>query len=141
MITTPKATLVPVVAALLALAVLAVGCGRSSTTAPAGSSATAHGPDAPGAIRTVLVARDRMPAPSRAGAPLHALRVAGPVPGRGVIGTVLSDEDCAPDARGVSHCLNAIGLPGDRVLQVRHPHRMVDVPCLSPGERVNVRAA
>ena len=96
---------------------------------------------APVATRTLLVSADRMPQPSRVNAPLHSLRVSGLLPQRGTTGTVLSDERCAPDARGVSHCLNEIRLASGRVLRIRHPHRMTEVACLSPGEHITVRAA
>ena len=88
--------------------------------------------------RTVLVSSERMPAPSVPGSVLHALRISGVVPGSMTRATVLSDRDCAPDARGVSRCVNAMRLSTGRVLAVRHPHRMMNVPCLEPGERVRV---
>ena len=91
--------------------------------------------------RIVLVSDTRMPAPSPAATRLHALRVSGRMPSRPVAATVLTDEDCAPDARGVSRCINSVRLPSGRTLDLRHPHRMMEVPCLSPGERVTVRAA
>lgn len=137
-----KAILITIFAAPLAivLAILAIGSGGPDADAPSPANATAH-TQAEGGVRTVLVSRDRMPAPSPAGETLHALRVSGPLPTGEALGTVLTDEDCAPDGRGVSHCLNEIELPGERLLRVRHPHRMTEVPCLSPGERVSVRAA
>lgn len=116
-------------AAPLAIAalILAVGSGDADDSAPPG--------------RTLLVSRAEMPPPSRADRPLHALRVSGAVPRRPTSGTVLTDEQCAPDARGVSHCLNEINLSNGQVLRVRHPHRMMDVACLAPGERVTVAPA
>jgi hypothetical protein len=53
-------------------------------------------------------------------------------------GTVLSDEDCAADAMGISNCLNRIRLEDGRTIAVRHPHDMREVPCLAPGEPVRV---
>jgi hypothetical protein len=55
------------------------------------------------------------------------------------MGVVLTDEQCQPDAAGVSHCLNTIRLTSGQTIAVRHPHRMSEVPCLAPGERVTVR--
>lgn len=52
--------------------------------------------------------------------------------------TVLTDEQCAPDSQGISHCLNALRLDNGEILTVRHNHRMHDVPCLQPGEMVRV---
>jgi hypothetical protein len=55
--------------------------------------------------------------------------------------TVLTDENCQPDADGVSHCLNRIryetaGGAGEAAL--RHHHRMTEEPCLTPGESLVV---
>jgi hypothetical protein len=55
--------------------------------------------------------------------------------------TVLTDENCAPDAQGYSHCLNDVRLADGSVLRLRHNHRMSMVPCLSPGEEVIVEEA
>lgn len=49
---------------------------------------------------------------------------------------VLTDTRCAPDAMGVSHCLNRMQLADGTSITVVHDHRMMDMPCLSPGERV-----
>lgn len=95
----------------------------------------------PQAQRTVAVSNAYMPRPSEPGATLNALRITGRIPGRPEGGTVLTDDDCAPDARGISRCVNRIRLGSGRRLSVRHPHRMMEVPCLSPGELVRVRAA
>lgn len=125
-------------AALVVLTVVATSDGGDPP--PAGPSAQVVGISPP-ELRTVLVADARMPAPSPAGTRLHALRVSGQVPGRPSTATVLTDEDCAADARGISHCLNRVRLASGATLSVRHPHRMMEVPCLSPGERVMVRPA
>ncbi len=63
------------------------------------------------------------------------------MPARGVPAEVLTDEDCAPDSSGISHCRNALRLEDGRTIVVRHPHDMRQVPCLTPGERVVVRPA
>lgn len=91
--------------------------------------------------RTLLVTDRRMPPPSPPGGRLHAFFVSGRMPGGPSAATVLTDEDCAPDRRGVSRCLNRLQLASGRTLAVRHPHSMMEVPCLSPGERVSVRPA
>jgi hypothetical protein len=49
---------------------------------------------------------------------------------------VLTDTRCNPDAMGVSHCLNRMRLANGTVVTVVHDHRMMDMPCLSPGEHV-----
>lgn len=51
---------------------------------------------------------------------------------------VLSDSRCQPDAAGVSHCLNRLRLANGRTVTVVHDHRMMNMPCLSPGEHVVV---
>jgi hypothetical protein len=56
------------------------------------------------------------------------------------ITTVLTDENCQPDAAGVSHCINRLHAPGGVRIVVRHNHRMHEVRCLVPGERVQLRA-
>lgn len=93
----------------------------------------------PMTMRRLLVSVRREPAPSRPGATMRALRLRGVVPRTGAVGTVVSDDDCAPDAAGISHCVNRIRLANGRILRVRHPHRMAEVPCMTPGERVQVR--
>mgnify|MGYP001014328007 CR=1 FL=1 len=113
------------------------GGGRESADAP--PAAGAHSQST--TTRTLLVSRRAMPEPSRPGAALNALRVAGVMPSGPDVGTVLTDEQCEPDAEGVSHCLNRLRLTDGRTLTVRHPHRMSEVPCMVPGETVRVRPA
>jgi hypothetical protein len=97
-------------------------------------------PSATAPVRTVIAFRS-MPAPSRPGATLHVM-LADPQPAvKPQGGTVLSDEACTPDATGLSHCLNRIRLADGAVITVVHPHRMSEVPCLAPGERVRVAMA
>lgn len=91
--------------------------------------------------RTVLVSDDRIPEPSLPGSSLRALRVSGSLPGRPSAARVLTDEDCAPNAQGLSRCLNRVRLAGGGTLSLRHPRRMMEVPCLSPGERIAIRPA
>ena len=78
-----------------------------------------------------------MPSPSNADG-LHAKLVRGTMPRNAVEAVVLTDEECAPDASGISHCLNRLRLPDGSDIQVRHPHDMTQVPCLAPGERVRL---
>ena len=69
---------------------------------------------------------------------LHAKLVRGAMPRATTEATVLTDEQCQPDARGVSHCLNRLRLSDGTQIEVRHPHDMSDVACLSPGEHVRL---
>ncbi len=144
----PRSKIVGLVAGALLVIALAVGAALSRGGEPARTPAAAgsalapdqsHAP--PAATRTVLVSRSGRAAPSQPGGPMNAERLTGAVPSAPTIATVLSDEDCQPDADGVSHCRNRLRLPGGRELTVRHPHRMADVPCMTPGERVRVAPA
>jgi hypothetical protein len=53
-------------------------------------------------------------------------------------GTVTSDTNCAPDARGLSHCHNGIDLDNGMRIVVVHTHAMMQHPCLKPGQRITV---
>jgi hypothetical protein len=94
------------------------------------------------ALRTLVVSpRHSDPVPSRPGRTLHARLTGGRMPRAAITAVVTSDEDCAPDAAGISNCLNRLRLADGTRLAVRHPHRMAEVPCLSPGERVKLHGA
>ena len=54
---------------------------------------------------------------------------------------VVTDENCTPDADGVSHCRNEIRMANGKTVRVQHDHRMHEVPCLVPGEKVRLRSA
>lgn len=88
-------------------------------------------------VRTLVVGRAQPPA-SRPGVRLNARLVEGPMPSAATEGTVLTDEDCGADSRGISNCLNRIRLADGREISVRHPHDMREVPCFAPGEPVYV---
>ena len=92
-------------------------------------------------MRSLTVTTKGEPAPSEHPERMRALLLDGHLPRGGVDATVLTDEDCAPDAQGVSHCRNKLRLPSGKSIEVRHPHRMHDVPCMTPGETVRVRRA
>ena len=92
-------------------------------------------------LRTVMVFDTGPMQPSQPGAPLTAELLRGSMPAGATTATVLSDEDCAPDEYGISHCKNRLELANGSRLTVRHNHRMAQVSCLSPGEEVNVSVA
>lgn len=127
---------VGVTLAVLVLAGSALGVERASRSE--GVAVDPHGKALP-AQRQVRLS-DTMPAPSDYDG-LHAMLVSGTMPSATVQATVLSDEECQPDARGISHCLNRLRLPDGREIQVRHPHDMTVVPCLAPGEHVTLAPA
>lgn len=120
------------------VAVIAVTAGKGPATSSPVKTRAAVGVTGE---RTVFVSRGVEPAPSAPGSRLHAMRLSGPVPNRRSTATIMSDESCAADGRGISHCINRMRLANGKILTVRHPHRMMEVPCLSPGEHVVVRPA
>ena len=91
------------------------------------------------ALRTVVVAGpgERLPFMSETGSLLMASLERGQLPAEAARATVLTDANCQPDQDGVSHCLNELSFGTAKVV-VRHHHRMSDVPCLTPGEEVNI---
>ena len=136
-----------IAAAAVLFAIAHVRSSGSAGTAPAPAPAAAdvgggHAADpahtAPARIRTLTLHAGREPAPSATAETMRALLIEGHAPKHPVEATVLTDEDCAPDAKGVSHCRNRLELPGGKTITVRHPHRMHDVPCMTPGETVRV---
>ena len=72
---------------------------------------------------------------------LHAQLISGTMPTMPMDATVLSDEQCQADEHGISHCLNRLRLADGSEIEVRHPHDMHTVPCLSPGESVQLKTA
>lgn len=118
--------------------VLAASLGGGDRPSQPGSADEPTGAPQP-EPRAVLVTDDRMPQPSPSGSALNALLISGSLPARPSVARVLTDEDCAPDERGISRCLNRVRLAGGETLNLRHPHRMMEVPCLSPGERIAIR--
>lgn len=123
--------LLPLLLAALVAAALAVGRGSQSPSV----AADPHGTALP-AERSVALSVS-MPAPSGYDG-LHAQLVSGTMPAAAVTATVLTDEQCQPDDRGISHCLNRMRLADGTELAVRHPHDMSKVACLAPGERVRL---
>jgi len=138
-----KLSLAAAVAAAVAVAAIVLTAGGSPVT-PAASTPAAHapGPDTshqqPASVRSLAVTTEGEPAPSTHPQRLRALLLNGRLPAGVVTATVLTDEDCAPDAQGVSHCRNKLRLPSGKTIEVRHPHRMHDVACMTPGESVRV---
>jgi hypothetical protein len=88
-------------------------------------------------LRTVVLRRSTV-SPSPPGSVLHTQLMTGAMPAGRTTAVVLSDEDCEPDAEGVSHCRNGLLLAGGKKIVVRHYHKMSTVPCLSPGEKVQI---
>jgi hypothetical protein len=120
---------VALIAALLGLA------GYAQRASDPAASQAPHFWSDPG-LRTIVVA-----APAERLAPksgnLLANLVVGELPGGATQATVVTDSNCAPDANGISHCLNDLKI-GAAHITVQHHHDMSKVPCLTPGEKVNL---
>jgi hypothetical protein len=89
--------------------------------------------------RSLVVARlgETVPGISGETGPLMTTLVRGQYPDGASHATIRTDENCAADAEGVSHCLNELDLGGTTIM-VQHHHKMSLTPCLTPGETVNV---
>jgi hypothetical protein len=74
-----------------------------------------------------------------AGAQVTHVRLISGVVQHRMRAVVLTDTRCNPDPMGVSHCLNRIRLANGKTILVVHNHRMMDMPCLSPGEHIFLR--
>jgi hypothetical protein len=114
--------------------------GGSPPAVAAAAATSDRGHTAPAETRIVVVSRAAAQ-PSQPGPILNTRLLRGALPRAAMDGVVLSDEDCAPDAAGISHCRNALRLADGRTLVVRHAHDMRIVPCLTPGEHVVVQSA
>ncbi len=124
----------------IALALLPSGKSPEPVAPASGDAHSSVSPASWEGLRTLLVFRGTEPSPSE-GTALRAQLLDGRVPAGRTVAVVLTDEDCAPDGQGISHCANALRLPNGNTLTVRHPHSMAVVPCLTPGERVLVSLA
>lgn len=132
--------LVAVLAAVAAGAILAmgiIGMGHGQSRTDAGVYVREHPVDVPTSVRTVAVSSD-MPMPSAHARMLSAMLIEGRLPSAPALAEVLTDTDCTPDARMISHCRNEMRLSNGETIVVRHPHDMRDVPCLAPGEQVRL---
>ena len=137
--TSCRTHLIGAFAASILVVALVAGCGGGDSSSPAGAQAT----DATGGggMRTIRVFGREPSSPSPSATNLHAGLEEGALPKGQVVATVLTDEDCAPDGQGISHCRNEVSLPSGQIVVLRHPHAMHRVPCLAPGERVLLRRA
>jgi hypothetical protein len=75
--------------------------------------------------------------------PVYVQLIDGAIPAGVTRLTVLTDENCAPDADGVSHCINRVQFDtgqGTAQAVLQHHHRMSEESCLAPGEVVELPA-
>jgi hypothetical protein len=80
---------------------------------------------------------------SRTQDPVYVQLVDGAIPAGVTRLTVLTDENCTPDADGVSHCLNRVQFDtgqGTAQAVLQHHHRMSEESCLAPGEVLELAA-
>ena len=131
------ATLAAVAVLVVAAGVLLILGGREEAADASPSAVSEHPISIPASARTVLVSL-AMPMPSAHERRLSAKLEEGAMPHRPTTAEVVTDTDCVPDAQMVSRCRNVMRLEGGRQIVLRHPHRMSDVPCLAPGERVRL---
>ena len=139
----------PLIIAIVVVAVVAIAiavAATRSTAQPAQQATAPHFVDvneqnhhsATGG-RSLVVARlgETVPGISGETGPLMTTLVRGQYPEGATQATVRTDENCAADGEGVSHCLNELDLGGTTIV-VQHHHKMSLTPCLTPGETVNV---
>lgn len=135
----PSLVLVAVPLVVVVLTIAFVVAQPRATNPPPAPAAAPHFVDvkAPGAPRIVVIGRmtDALPGTSNEAGYLMANLRSGQIPAGATTATVLSDSNCAPDADGISHCLNDLQI-GNVIVTVQHHHNMNQVPCLSPGEAV-----
>lgn len=65
----------------------------------------------------------------------------GDIPADVTYPTVLADENCMPDETGVWHCLNRVQFESandTHQVALRHHHNVVEEPCLSPGQTLEI---
>lgn len=127
-------------AVMAGVAAMAIGTALVAMLASGGSGSLAKHTVAADAPRRTLVVGERSKV-SEPGASLTVGLLRGAAPEGRQQATVTSDENCQPDDEGVSHCRNNIRLAGGEVIRVEHAHDMRVVPCLAPGEKVEVVGA
>jgi hypothetical protein len=143
------ATVRPLIIAIAVVAVVALAIAVAATRGTAQPAQQASAPhfvdvseqnhhSATGG-RSLVVARlgETVPGISGETGPLMTTLVRGQYPDGASQATVRTDENCAADGDGVSHCLNELGLAGTTIV-VQHHHKMSLTPCLTPGETVKL---
>lgn len=55
-----------------------------------------------------------------------------------IAGVVKTDTNCEPDAEGINHCHNVIGLANGSEIEVIHNHMMMHYECLAPSQKLSL---
>ncbi|MDQ2683497.1 MAG: hypothetical protein M3Y37_08210 [Chloroflexota bacterium] len=113
---------------------LAAGFGDDTSDSIA-ATAVPHFQEA--VVRRVAITDDAKV--SRNQDPMWVQLVDGSIPPEVTQLQVLTDENCQPDADGVSHCLNRVSFETGGTVHMatlQHHHRMSEESCLAPGEMV-----
>lgn len=134
--TLTRSTLLLLGAAIVGLVALGLFLSWTGAPPPDVQGGVSHFQPAGADARALLVTPEAERLPHKPGI-VPVTLVEGDLPPRALYARVLTDEDCAPDAAGVSHCLNRLEVAGVEVA-VRHHHRMHEVPCLGPNELVRL---
>lgn len=116
-----------------AAVLIAIGGRGHNPTSPVSE----HEAAVPSIARTVAVST-AMPMPSAHARRLSAMLEEGAMPEDPMMAEVVTDSDCTPDAKMISHCRNVMRLADGKEIVLRHPHGMSKVPYLAPGERVRL---
>ena len=114
-----------------------IGSGHSSSKTDTSVYTSEHPVQVPASLRTVSVSYE-MPMPSVRARSLSAMLIEGRLPKTPMMGEVLTDTECTPDANMISRCRNEMRLANGETIVVRHPHDMRHIPCLAPGEQVQL---
>jgi hypothetical protein len=123
--------------AILVAAAAVFTLAREDEAAVNAASVSEHPVAIPASARTVAVS-PQMPMPSAHERRLSAMLEHGTMPDRPMMAEVMTDTDCTPDAEMISRCRNVVRLADGRQIVLRHPHDMTSIPCLAPGERVQL---
>ena len=126
-----KVAFYAVAAVLLVFAVARYVDGEGNTASSGGSGVSHFNHE------TVRVKITEEPKVSRGQDPVLVQLIAGEIPDGVTEVTVLTDENCQPDAQGISHCHNRIQYTtssGTSEAILQHHHRFSEEACLTPGQ-------
>jgi hypothetical protein len=129
-----RTTYVWIIGLLVAVVVVIGVANRRDPSAP--TQALALDPS----LRSLVVVRPGEQLPALKPGFVRVDLIEGAIPAALSRGIVRTDLDCEADQAGFSHCRNQVTVGSSKV-EVRHTHRMMEEPCLSPAEEVNLMSA